>query len=500
MKSKAPHQFVTIPNPLSHVPNAIKRLPWLVLGWILTLHPCFGDDADSIRPHVVYINADDLGVQDVGFNDNAFRTPNLDRLATQGMTFTNAYAPAANCSPSRACVLSGLWTPRHGVYTVGQSDRGKSKDRKLIPTKNTQFLASKVVTLAETLKSAGYRTIHLGKYHIGRDPLANGFDENVGGDQNGSPAGGYYSPWNKGEMARWSSTVPDPSHRIDVFVREAQRFLKENHSRGPMFVHFSPYLVHSPLTAVPEYVAGYEDRGIDPRYGSMVEKFDQAVGKLLETLERLKIAKRTIVIFSSDNGGIAAIHSQSPYRGGKGSYYDGGIREPMLVRWPGVVEPGSRCEEIVNTLDLYPTLVEVAEIDVGEIEVGEIDGAEPVRLDGVSLVPLLRGTDEWQPVTQYWHFPVYLQKYAGKKDDARDALFRTRPGSAMRDGRWKLHEYFEDGAIELYDLESDPGERQNLVAEKPDVAQRLHQKLRAWRERTAAPVPTELNPEYEPAR
>ena len=451
---------------------------------------CSAAAADQ-RPHIVYINADDLGVRDVGSVEAAFRTPHIDRLAEQGVVFANAYAPAANCAPSRACVLSGQWTPRHGVYTVRNSDRGRAATRRLVPTPNRIFLSPETVTLAEHLRGAGYRTIHLGKYHIGRDPLADGFDVNVGGDESGSPAGGYDSPWETSAMAAWDGTVDHPTHRADVFAREAAAFLREHAAADrPLFVHFAPYLVHTPLTLVPEHADGYAEAGIDPRYGSMVTKLDEAVGAVLAALDESGLAESTLVVFSSDNGGVAAIHSQRPFRGGKGSYYDGGIREPLIVRWPARVAGGRTLDEVVGTLDLFPTLLDAAGI---ALPTGE---SAP---DGASLLPLLTGEGTWRPRPLFWHFPVYLQAYAGAKDDARDPLFRTRPGSAMRDGRWKLHEYFEDGAIELYDLAADPGERTDLAAAMPDRAAALHRQLIAWRERTGAPVPTEPNPKFDAA-
>lgn len=446
---------------------------------------CWFETAEAARPHILYINADDLGLMDVGYNNANFRTPHIDRLAREGLTFTNAYAPAANCAPSRACVHSGQWGPRHGVYTVGNSERGRAETRKLIPIKNNQLLAPKFVTIAEALKAGGYRTIHLGKYHLGRDPLQDGFDVNVGGDESGSPAGGYYSPWNKGSMKQWNEQVKK-THRIDVFASEAIGFMQSHHEE-PMFIHFSPYLVHTPLTPVPEFVDHYRKRGIDPVYGSMVEKIDEAIGKLLAELDDLKLSESTLVVFSSDNGGIAAVHSQKPLRGGKGSYYEGGVREPLVMRWPGKIAADTTCNELVNTLDFYPTFLEAAELQL----------PNSTRLDGVSLMPLMTATGQWEPVPQYWHFPVYLQAYNGKRDDARDPLFRTRPGSAMRSGQWKLHEYFEDGMIELYDLENDPGERNNLAQKMPEQTAALHAQLVAWRQQTGAAVPTQSNPQYD---
>lgn len=440
----------------------------------------------SEMPNILYINADDLGVMDVGYNCPAFRTPNIDRLASESMVFENGYAPAANCAPSRACVHSGQWGARHGVYTVGSSERGKSQYRKLVPVKNTTQLPPEVYTLAEALKDGGYRTIHLGKYHIGEDPLQDGFDVNIGGDHSGSPAGGYFSPWKKGSMKAWSDKVPPKTHRIDIFVKEAIRFM-EAHKDEPMFIDFSPYMVHSPHQAVPEYVDHYKDSGLNATYASMVEKLDEAVGKLLDALDEKGLAQNTLVVFCSDNGGIAAVHTQKPFRAGKGSYYEGGVRVPMLMRWPGKIKPGSRCGEAVNSLDFYPTFMEVAGLE------------KPAGLDGVSLLPLMTGSRDWKPVPQFWHFPIYLQAYKGELDDARDPLFRTRPGSILRLGKWKLHEYFEDGALELYDLEQDVGERRDLSKSHPEKTAELYRVLKEWRSRINAPVPSQLNPKYDAA-
>lgn len=440
------------------------------------------------RPNIIYINADDLGVMDVGYNNSKFRTPNIDRLKREGMTFTNGYAPAANCAPSRASVHSGLWGARTGIYTVGDSERGNAQYRRLIPIPNKEHLHSDVYTMAEALRDGGYRTIHLGKYHFGKDPLKDGFEVNIGGDGSGAPGiEGYFSPWEKGSMKKWSDSVPPETHRVDVFVKEAIRFITE-HRDEQMFIHFSPYLVHSPHQAVPEYVANYIDSDLNATYASMVEKLDEAIGRLLNAIEQNNLVENTLIVFCSDNGGIAAVHSQKPLRGGKGSYYEGGVREPMLMRWPGKIKPGSECGELVNSLDFYPTFMEVAGIKC------------TWDLDGVSLLPLMTGTGKWKSVPQFWHFPIYLQAYKEELDDGRDPLFRTRPGSAIRMGKWKLHEYFEDNALELYDLDADPGERNNLAKSLPNKAAELHNLLMTWRQRINAPVPTQLNPLYNQAK
>ncbi|MFG0254134.1 MAG: sulfatase [Rhodopirellula sp. JB053] len=443
--------------------------------------------AELMRPHIIYINADDLGVMDVGFQSERYRTPNLDRLRAEGMLFTNAYAPAANCAPSRACVLSGQYGPRHGVYTVGSSQRGKSKDRKLIPTPNTQLLALGNLTIAGALKDAGYRAIHLGKWHLGPHPTQQGFDVNVGGDTTGAPSGGgYFSPFDRGPMQRFSDLYPAGTHRVDIFADQAIRFMREQQSH-PFFMHMAFYSVHSKLEPVPGLVQKY--RGVDgvhAAYASMIEKMDQGIGKILAELDDLGLAENTLVVFASDNGGIRDISAQDPYRSGKGSYFEGGIRVPMVVRWPGKVAAGSTSEVPVIGIDLFPTFLDAAGVRLPEGK----------RLDGTSLLPLLTQSGDLPQRALFWHFPVYLQAYAGVIDDSHDPLFRTRPGSAMRLGKWKLHEYFEDGRIELYDLEADTGERQNLAASFPEKASQLHAMLTRWREQTGAPRPTRLNPEY----
>ncbi len=438
------------------------------------------------KPNIIYINADDLGIMDVGFNSERYRTPNLDQLRMEGMLFTDAYAPAANCAPSRACVMSGQYSPRHGVYTVANSDRGSSKDRKLVPIKNTEHLEPENLTLAAALRDGGYKTIHLGKWHVGKDPLQQGFDVNIGGDQSGSPSGGYFSPFGKGSMKPYNDAYPKGTHRVDIFADQAIRFMRENR-KNPFFMHMAYYSVHSKLEPVPEFIGKYQGRkDIDPVYASMIEKMDQGIGKIMAELDRLGLRENTLVLFCSDNGGICKTSSQRPFRSGKGSYFEGGIRVPLVVRWPGKVKALSMCEVPVIGTDFYPTFLEVAGLPV---PAGKL-------LDGESLVPLLTQNGTFPERALFWHFPIYLQKYAGAGDDAHDALFRTRPGSAVRMGGWKLHEYFEDGRLELYDLEADPGERMNMAGIHPEKCAKMHAVLKKWRDATKAPVPDTPNPDY----
>ncbi|TWT89175.1 sulfatase [Neorhodopirellula pilleata] len=466
------------------------------LAWLIVAGQMMADEVSrngsgsdvSVPPrtNIIYINADDLGVMDVGFQSDRYHTPNLDQLRADGMLFTNAYAPAANCAPSRACVFSGQYGPRHGVYTVDSSARGKSKHRRLVPIKNTKFLPSDQLTIAEVFQDAGYRTIHLGKWHVGSDPTTEGFDINIGGDGGGSPSGGgYFSPYSGGPMKRFSDQYPPGTHRVDIFADQAVKFLNESRNE-PFFMHLAFYSVHTRIEPVPEFVERYKGKNVDAAYASMVEKMDQGIGKILDELDKLGLAERTFVLFTSDNGGVRAISDQAPFRSGKGSYFEGGIREPLVARWSGQIAAGSTSDVSVIGLDFFPTFLEVAGIPAPSSKV----------LDGVSLVPLLKQTGTIPDRTLFWHFPIYLQAYSGAGDDSHDPRFRTRPGSALRSGRWKLHEYFEDGRLELYDLQTDIGERHDLSASMPERTEQLHSRLKQWRESVDAPVPAQPNPDY----
>ncbi|NQZ58548.1 MAG: sulfatase-like hydrolase/transferase, partial [Lentisphaeraceae bacterium] len=331
------------------------------------------------------------------------------------------------------------------------------------------------------------KTIHLGKYHLATDPLKQGFDVNVGGDHTGGPqGGGYFSPWKgKYAMAKWSDKYPKGTHRMTVFADQAIKFIEEN-KKTPMFIHFSPYSVHTPIQKVPEFYDNYKGVKINAAYASMVENFDRGVGRVLKALDDQGLRHNTLVIFSSDNGGIRKMSPQDPYRAGKGSYYEGGVREPFVVRWPGKVKAGSTSDTPVCTIDLYPTFLAAANIDKPKEKI----------LDGVNLMPLLEQTAPLAKRALFWHFPIYLQAYSVADDDGSDPLFRTRPGSSMRFGKWKLHEYFEDGRIELYDLSSDLNERKNLAKAMPEKVAELKKMLYSWRSEINAPVPSAKNPKY----
>lgn len=436
------------------------------------------------KPNIVLFYADDLGYTDLGCQGSKYyETPNIDRLAKEGMTFTQAYAGAANCAPSRACLMTGKYTPRHGVYTVGNSDRGKPKHRKLVPVKNTTILDGKFQTMAEALKTAGYQTCVAGKWHLSKDPTKDGFDTNFGGTTWGHPKS-YFSPYKNPFL----KDGPKGEHLPERLGREISGWIKE-HSEKPFFVYLPFYSVHTPIQAPKELAAKYARKKTDgshnnPKYAAMIESMDSAVGRILKTLDELELAENTLVVFTSDNGPHGAISRAEPLRGTKGMYYEGGIREPFLVRYPGVVAPGTKNETPVSQIDLFPTFLKLA----GKSEV-------PARLDGVDLLPSFRGEAVAERAL-FWHFPAYLQSYKADPDSA-SKFFRTTPCGVIRKGDWKLIQYFEDGALELYNLKEDLSERKNLAKSNPEKAKEMLKELTAWQVATDAPVPTERNPKYE---
>ena len=436
------------------------------------------------KPNIVLFYADDLGYTDLGCQGSKYyETPNIDRLAKEGMTFTQAYAGAANCAPSRACLMTGKYTPRHGVYTVGNSDRGKPKHRKLVPVKNTTILDGKFQTMAEALKAAGYQTCVAGKWHLSKDPTKDGFDTNFGGTTWGHPKS-YFSPYKNPFL----KDGPKGEHLPERLGREISGWIKE-HSEKPFFVYLPFYSVHTPIQAPKELAAKYARKKTDgshnnPKYAAMIESMDSAVGRILKTLDELELAENTLVVFTSDNGPHGAISRAEPLRGTKGMYYEGGIREPFLVRYPGVVAPGTKNETPVSQIDLFPTFLKLA----GKSEV-------PARLDGVDLLPSFRGEAVAERAL-FWHFPAYLQSYKADPDSA-SKFFRTTPCGVIRKGDWKLIQYFEDGALELYNLKEDLSERKNLAQSNPEKAKEMLKELTAWQVATDAPVPTERNPKYE---
>ena len=464
-----------------------------VLALLVGAAPNFARAAAK-RPNIVFFFIDDMGWTDLGFmGSRYYETPHIDRLAKQSMVFTDAYANAPNCAPSRACLMSGQYGPRHGVYTVGDPARGNARHRKLVPTPNKTVLADEFVTMAEALKAGGYVSASMGKWHLGEDPITQGFDVNIAGREWGSPSGGgYHSPYKYPNLVN-----PEKGEYLtDRLTGEAEKFIDANQA-GPFFLYLTHYAVHTPIQGKAELTRKYEAKagsaGHDnAAYAAMVESVDDSVGRVLAKLDALGIADETIVLFFSDNGGYQGATRNLPLRGGKGMLYEGGIREPMIVKWPGVTEAGSKCDEPVIGIDYYPTLLELA----------GIDKPKDYRLDGRSFAACLKDASaSLNRPAIHWHFPAYLQgnpQRDGRGCREPDRPFRTTPGAAIRMGDWKLIEFFEDGGLELYNLKEDLGETENLAASNPGMTQKLHRAMLAWRTRIRAPVPTELNPKYDP--
>ena len=473
--------------------NIFHQYPLAFIFSALLLSNCASENREeekhSPSPNVLLILIDDMGWKDAAYSGSKYyETPNIDNLSKEGMVFVNGYAGASNCAPSRACLLSGLNTPRHGIFTVGNSDRGIDKIRKLIPTKNTLFLEDSVYTLPEMFKSAGYVTGHFGKWHVSKDPTTQGIDVNVAGGVNGGPGGGgYFSPYNVPNI----EDGEEGEYLTDRLTNEVISFITK-YKDTTFFAYVPYYTVHAPWNSRKDWLEKYKGKkGSEgqshPEYGGMISAMDENVGRLLSAVKALGLEENTLVIFSSDNGGVRFISHQTPLKAGKGAYYEGGIRVPMIIKWPGVVEAGSTSEERITNMDFYPTLQAIVHPE-----------KKATFLDGVDISPALNGTSLGKR-DLFWHFPVYLNAQELGGDDSRDSLFRTRPGSIIISGDWKLHEYFEDGGKELYNLKDDPGESNNLIKENPKKGEELYKKLVDWRKKTNAPVPTDLNPLYDPA-
>ncbi len=443
-------------------------------------------------PNIVFFFIDDLGAMDVGFMGNKFyETPNIDKLASEGMIFTDAYANGSVCAPTRACLHSGQYTPRHGVYTVWKSERKPVNKRKVIPIPNTTQLSSDNVTFMEVLKQAGYTGASMGKWHLGNDPetgpIGQGFDLNIGGTSAGAP-NTYFSPYRNKHIIDGA----DGEYLTDRLGNEAVKFIHKNKD-NPFLLYLTFFSVHTPLMAKKDDIDKYQ-RGkkkthgkFNSVYAAMVASVDENIGRVLDTLDELKLADNTFVVFTSDNGGHGCITPNAPLRGGKGMFYEGGIREPMCVRWPGKVKPGTKCSVPVISIDLYPTFLEVAGVKKPDDKI----------LDGESIVPLMTQTGSLKRDAIYWHFPAYLQRY-----HCMEEVWRTEPVGVIRKGDWKLMEFFEPkgtpNKIELYNLKDDIGETKNLADERPDKVKELLENMRNWRKSINAPVPTEPNPLYDP--
>jgi arylsulfatase A-like enzyme len=456
--------------------------PVLILLTLLAISCSTGllaADAPAKRPNIVFIMADDLGYTDVAcFGSKYYETPNIDRLASQGTKFLSHHH-CQNCTPTRAALMSGQYGPRTGVYTVGGIDRFDWSQRPLRPVDNVTDLPLDRDIIARQLKAAGYATGMFGKWHIGEKgehhPGQRGFDEAI------VSAGKHFDFATNPKIE-----YPEGQYLADFLTDHAVDFITR-HKAEPFFLYLPHFGVHSPHQAKPELIQKFEPKPPvgghnNPTYAAMIYSVDESVGRVMKTLDELGLAENTVLIFTSDNGGVGGyvregvkeagdVTDNAPLRSGKGSLYEGGTREPFVVRWPGKVPAGQTCGVPTIHVDIFPTLLELA-------------GAPQPRqvLDGESLVKLFRDPQaKLQRDAIFQHFPGYLGAGPGH--------WRTTPVSLIQSGDWKLMEFLEDGRIELYNLKDDVGESKNLADSMPDKAKELHGRLVAWRAEVNAPMP-----------
>ena len=434
----------------------------------------------SARPNIIFILVDDLGWTDLGCQGSKFYdTPNIDRLASQGMKFTQAYSASTVCSPTRAALMTGKYPARLHV-TDWIAGHARTFAKLKVPDW-TMHLPLEEITIAEELKRSGYATASIGKWHFGGPefyPDKQGFDENIGGCDRGQPPS-YFSPYGIPTL----TDGPKGEFLSDRLTDEALKFIERNQAK-PFFIYLPHYAVHTPLMGKSNVVAKYERKADahnpqhNAKYAALVESVDDSVGRILQKLDELGLAENTVIYFTSDNGGLVLndVTSNAPLRAGKGSAYEGGMRVPLFVKWPGVTKPGSRCATPVITPDFFPTMLEMAGVKPA---MGQV-------IDGESLMPLLNQTGKLHRDAIYWHYPHYHPGGA-------------TPYSAIRQGDWKLIEFFEDNHVELYSLRDDLGEKNDLASKFPERAGALREKLRAWRREVGAQSPTP-NPGADPTR
>ena len=435
--------------------------------------------ADPQPPNVVLILADDLGLTDLGcYGSDLYQSPHIDGLARDGMRFTANYSACTVCSPTRAALLTGKYPARLRItdWIPGQSP----ENPKLIVPDFTKHLPYEETTLAEQLHDAGYATASIGKWHLGGPefyPEHHGFDLNVAGTDQPQPRPGYFAPYDIDTIEQG----PRGEYITDRLGEEAVRFIRA-HADRPFFLYLPHFAVHTPIQAKKKIIARHQARVLlgmqhsNAAYAAMIDSMDQTVGRIRRTLHELGVADRTIIIFTSDNGGRIPTTSNAPLRAGKGSCYEGGIRVPLIVYWPDVTPAGGECATPVITMDLYPTVLEMT----------GVTGKNVSSVDGLSLVPLLRQSGELAERPLFWHYPHY-QHYQ---------LEGTTPYGAIRRGDWRLIEFYDDHSVELYNLSEDSGERTNLADSSPELVSSLRKELHTWLRAVDAQMPTP-NPNYD---
>ncbi|MCT4646839.1 MAG: sulfatase [Carboxylicivirga sp.] len=443
------------------------------------------------RPNIVFILADDYGWKDIGYNGEGFyETPNIDQLANDGIIFTNSYAAGPNCAPSRASLLSGMYTPRHHLFTPGGKSKGELQYMKLkTPSRNgdasyntfqsnNDVIDPNIICIAELLKTGGYTTARFGKWHIGKD--TQGFDIS---SSNGVTKG------------------LEKKHYGDINVADqltdaGLEFIESN-KENPFFLYISHWDVHTPIRAKAEVEAHFKDKlkltGGDwnTTYAAMISAVDKSVGRIQAKLKECGLDKNTLVVFASDNGGQPHITSNKPLKGGKGSLFEGGIRVPTCMSWPGIIESGTKCDVPIIGVDFFPTFAELANVPLPK--------KQPV--DGESIVPLIHGEHQLKRSSIYWHYPLYLSGNDGNKVlpiyGTDELYWRATPSTAIRKGDWKLIYYFEDQSVKLYNVVKDVSEKNDLALSNPQKVSELLKEIKKWQKETNAPLPNKINSAFE---
>lgn len=434
------------------------------------------------KPNFLIILIDDLGSQDLGCYGQAYiQTPNIDQLASEGMRWTNAYSAAPVCSPSRAALLTGKSTARvrfTGHITAIGKHRYPEHGR-IIPPDDLMYLPHEEILIPEVLKPLGYKSISIGKWHVGHEgyfPTDQGFDINIGGWTHGSPPSHFY-PYKSDKD--WNPSIPslhggaEGEYLTDRLTDEAIHFMEQNKD-NPFLIYLSQYAVHSPLEApaplVEKYKTIVKGTKIDPVYAAMVESVDTNIGRLLAKVEELGLDKNTVVIFASDNGAVAGTSDNSPFRAGKGYLYEGGIRVPFIVRWPGRIKDGSISENPTISQDIFSTIVDISGSKI----------KTDIAIDGRSLVPDFN--QQIDSTELFWYYPHYSPQ-------------SKIPGAAIRSGAYKLIQYYDPEKVELYNLENDIGEKNDLSEIMPDKVEELSEKIETWLDDSKA-IRHTLNPDY----
>lgn len=462
-----------------------KTFLFLLYGSIV----CSCSQVNEPAPNIIMILVDDWGWTDAGcYGSEYYETPNIDLLARKGIRFTDAYAACTVCSPTRAAMMTGKYPARLNItdWITGH----KYPFAKFLPPDWDMKLEPKEITIAEALKEKGYATCHTGKWHLGPDstywPENQGFDLNLGGHSSGAPFlnkeqgyNGYFTPYGNPRL----EDGPPGEYLTDRLTDEAVGFIRR-HSKQPFFLYLAHYAVHTPLQAHEEIIRKYENKQDstlgqnNPVYAAMIESLDISVGRIMEILDELGLEENTTIFITGDNGGLelSNVTDNAPLREGKGSSYEGGVRVPLIVAGSAVTAEGSLCREPVITCDFFPTIAEMA--GIREL---------PANIDGISIRGLLQNPEQdLERDAIYWHYPHYHPGGA-------------RPYAALRSHNFKLIEFYETGALELYNLEEDISESNNLAGEMPEKARELHGMLQSWRREVAAQMPLP-NPDYDPAR